>query len=29
VQFAVVDHRRCISEIWYDPGRKRALAAGA
>lgn len=29
VQFAVIDHRRCVSEIWYDPARKRALAAGA
>jgi type IV secretion system protein VirB11 len=26
VQFAVIDHRRCISEVWYEPGRKRALA---
>jgi type IV secretion system protein VirB11 len=29
VQFAIVNHRRVISEIWYDPSRKRALATGA
>lgn len=29
VQFAVVDHRRVIREIWYEPARKRALAARA
>ena len=29
VQFAVIDHQRCISEIWYEPGRKRSLAASA
>ncbi len=28
VQFAVIDHQRCISEIWYEPDRKRVLAAG-
>jgi type IV secretion system protein VirB11 len=28
VQFAVIDHQRCISEIWYEPHRKRAMAAG-
>jgi type IV secretion system protein VirB11 len=29
VQFSVVNHRRTISEIRYEPARKRALAAGA
>jgi len=26
VQFAAVGHERCISEIWYDPARKREFA---
>jgi type IV secretion system protein VirB11 len=26
VQFAVIDHERCIQEVYYDPARKRALA---
>jgi type IV secretion system protein VirB11 len=29
VQFSVVDHKRAISEIWYEPKRKRELAARA
>jgi type IV secretion system protein VirB11 len=29
VQFAVVDHQRCIQQIWYEPARKRALATRA
>jgi type IV secretion system protein VirB11 len=29
VQFAVIDHERCIQEIYYDPTRKRALASRA
>jgi type IV secretion system protein VirB11 len=29
VQFAVIGHRRCVTEIWYEPSRKRALATGA
>ena len=29
VQFSVVNHRRSVSEIWYEPARKRALAGGA
>jgi type IV secretion system protein VirB11 len=29
VQFGVVEHQRCIREIWYEPARKRALAARA
>jgi type IV secretion system protein VirB11 len=28
VQFSVVNHRRSVSEVWYEPARKRALAAG-
>jgi type IV secretion system protein VirB11 len=28
VQFSVVNHRRSVSEIWYEPARKRALASG-
>ncbi len=28
VQFSVVNHRRAISEVWYEPNRKRALASG-
>ena len=29
VQFSVVNHRRLVSEIWYEPAFKRTLAAGA
>lgn len=29
VQFAVIGHRRCIREIWYEPERKRSAVAGA
>jgi type IV secretion system protein VirB11 len=28
VQFSVVHHRRSVSEVWYEPARKRALASG-
>ena len=28
VQFRVVNHRRSVSEVWYEPARKRALASG-
>jgi type IV secretion system protein VirB11 len=28
VQFSVVNHRRSVSEVWYEPARKRALASG-
>jgi len=28
VQFSVVNHRRVISEVWYEPNRKRAMASG-
>ena len=26
VQFSVINHRRMVSEIWYEPSRKRELA---
>lgn len=29
VQFGVVGRQRCIQEVWYEPARKRALAARA
>jgi type IV secretion system protein VirB11 len=29
VQFGVINHQRCIQEIWYEPARKRALATRA
>lgn len=28
VQFSVVNHRRAVSEVWYEPARKRTLASG-
>ena len=29
IQFGVEDHERFIKEIWYEPGRKHAVAAGS
>ena len=28
VQFRVVNHRRSVSEVWYEPTRQRAVASG-